>query len=91
MWEKVSLWKKWASIQRLQNDIDLLQSSPKLSVEMKQFLCEQRNVLNKIYKQEAQGARVRSRFQFENETDSCSTYFFQSRKTEIFLQNSPWN
>ena len=73
---KKSACGKRASIQRLQNDIDLLQSSPKLSVEMKQFLCEQRNVLNNIYKQEAQGARVCSRFQFENETDSCSAYFF---------------
>ena len=72
------------SLDRGSFDIDLLQRSPKLTAEMKQFLCEQRNVLNNIYKQEAQGACACSRFQFKNETDSCSTYFFNLEK-EIFL------
>ena len=72
--------EKRALIQKLQNDIDDLQSSPDLSPDMKQFLLDQRNALNNIYKQEAQGAMVRSRFQLESEGDSCSTLFFNLEK-----------
>ena len=67
--------------------IDELQSTPDLSSQTKNSLAEQKNALNLLLKYEAQGALVRSRFQYINETDSCSKYFFNLEKSNSISKN----
>ena len=77
---KKSALEKRRRTQQLLKSIDDLQSSPNVSPETSTFLKEQRNNLNNIYAQDAKGAYVRSRFQYENEGDSCSSFFFNLEK-----------
>ena len=68
------------AIAELNQKIDRLQSAPDLAPRDKEVLKEQRDNLNQHLKSKAKGALVRSRFQHINETDSCTSYFFNLEK-----------
>ena len=63
-------------INKLNKSIDDLQSAPELTPETIAILKEHRETLNSVFKREAQGALIRSRFQYINEVDTCSSFFF---------------
>ena len=79
--------EKRKALIEINQKIDELQSAPDLTPETRDALAEQRNNLNYLLKTEAQGAFVRSRFKHTNETDSCSTYFFNLEKSNSLSKN----
>ena len=79
--------KKRKDFLEINQKIDELQSAPDLTPQTIYTLAEQRNNLNYVLKTEAQGALIRSRFKHTNETDSCSTYFFNLEKSKSLSKN----
>ena len=73
--------EKRIKIQKLQDSIDLLQAAPDSTPENLKTLKEQRDALSELFKNEARGALVRARFQYTNEIDTCSNYFFNLEKS----------
>lgn len=68
--------------QTLNDKIQQLQSSPDLmSHDTQMALKEQRDALRSLYQQEARGALIRARFQYFNEVDTCSSFFFGMEKS----------
>ena len=72
---------------KLIKKIDEIQSAPDLNQKTRYALAEQRQNLNYLFKIEARGALVRTRFKHINETDSCSTYFFNLEKSNSYSKN----
>ena len=79
--------EKRSKVKSLQESIDNLQSSPDLIHETVEVLKKQRDALSEIYKHEARGALIRARFQYSNEIDTCSTYFF-NLESSVFASKS---
>ena len=67
--------------------IDELQSTPDFTLEIRNVLAEQRDALNLLLKNEAQGALIRSRFRYTNESVSCSSFFFNLEKSNSNSKN----
>ena len=73
--------EKRKSLVEINEEIDNLMNVPEFSPQNKRALDEQKNALNSLLRNEARGALVRSRFKYTNETDSCSSFFFNLEKT----------
>ena len=81
MYSKKLVQRKRQALIEINREIDRLQNLTEFSGQNKKALDEQRSALNSLLKNEARGALVRSRFKYTNETDSCSSFFFNLEKT----------
>ena len=61
--------------------LDDLQSAPDFTPETRRVLTEQKELLNSILKNRAQGALIRSRFKHATEIDKSSSYLFNLEKS----------
>lgn len=73
--------EKKETILNINKTIDELHSSPEFTPDIQQALAEQRTELNILLKNQAKGALVRSRFQYANEIDTSSSYFYGLEKS----------
>ena len=77
---KIAKEKRSSFFARINSYIQELQSAPNITPETQQILEQQRNELNILLKNQAEGALVRSRVQHFNEVDTSSSYFFNLEK-----------
>ena len=74
--------EKREALFKINRTIDDLQSAPEITPETRQVLLEQKEKLNSILKNRAQGALIRSRFKHVSEVDTSSSYFFNLEKSK---------
>ena len=72
--------EKKETLLNINKTIEKLQSNSDFTPDIQQALTEQREELNLLLKKQAKGTLIRSRFQYANEADTSSSFFYNLEK-----------